>query len=472
VKDKQESLRGLPSVEALVAGLEASEEGRGKPRQVIVECAREVLAELRRSILDGTSARPYGVNEVIELVAERLGQSDYKGIRRVLNATGVIVHTNLGRSLLSPEACRSVNEVSSSYCSLEIDLVSGKRTSRSIHVGRLLSRLTGSEDALVVNNNAAAVMLSLNTLCRDKEVVVSRGELVEIGGSFRLPEIMQRSGAVLVEVGTTNRTRLDDYEGALNERTGAILKVHQSNFMMWGYVESAPTAELARLAHGRGLILIDDLGSGALYDFSAMGLDREPMPADSLKSGSDLVTFSGDKLMGGPQAGIIAGRSNLVRECKSNPMARALRVDKTTLAALQATLELYLEPERLPGRLPVLRMISMPASDIGRRAEGVAAALGAVSKSFAVSVREDESRIGGGALPGSALPTFAVVIEPERISPDGLLRELRKCRIPIIARISEDRVLLDLRTVDPQEDGLIIDLVTEVLARLDDEERS
>jgi L-seryl-tRNA(Ser) seleniumtransferase len=337
----------------------------------------------------------------------------------------------------------------------------------------LISGLVGCDGALVVNNNAAAVMLVLNTLCSEREVIVSRGELVEIGGSFRLPEIIERSGAKLVEVGTTNRTRIEDFERAVTDRTGAILKVHQSNFMMWGFVESVPCADLAKLARDRGVLLIDDLGSGALYDFSQVGIEREPLPQDSLKCGAQLVTFSGDKLMGGPQAGIVVGDGELVAECRGNPMARALRVDRVTLAALQATLMLYHEPGRLAERLPTLRMIALPAGEIKKRAEAAAEVLSEEARGAAtVTVEEDESRIGGGALPGSAIPTFAIVISPRGISADDFVLQLRKCDVPIVGRISEDRVLLDLRTVKPSEDDLLIKSINGIFACIRDQERS
>lgn len=473
MKDRQELLRRLPSVEVVVEKLVRAGDVAGQPRQVMVNATRKALDGLRRAILDGSISDAPEESEVLESVRAELARSGLKGIRKVINATGVIVHTNLGRSLLAEEACNAISEVISSYANLELDLVSGKRASRTAHVAGLLVQLIGCEGAHVVNNNAAAVMLALNTLCEGEEVIVSRGELVEIGGSFRLPEIIEKSGAKLVEVGTTNRTRIEDYEKAHSERTGAILKVHQSNFMMSGFVESVSCSELAALAHDKGVLLIDDLGSGALYDFSAMGIEREPMPQDSLRCGAGLVTFSGDKLMGGPQAGILVGNADLVDRCRSNPMARALRVDRITLAALQATLMLYFEPESLARRLPTLGMMSTPAADLEKRAERVAGALAAAAGEVAgISVAADESRIGGGALPGSAIPTYVVVISPRMTTANDLVLELRKCEVPIIARISEDRILLDLRTVRPSEDDLIINLISGVLARIQDEERS
>lgn len=473
MEDRQELLRSLPSVEVVVEKLERSADASGQPRQVMVNAAREAVSELRQAILDGSITEAPGEAGAVDRARLKLAQAHLKGIRGLINATGVIVHTNLGRSLLAEEARRAVDEVVSSYASLEMDLVTGKRTSRTAHVSSLLVSLIGCEDALVVNNNAAAVMLVLNTLAAGREVVVSRGELVEIGGSFRLPEIIERSGCKLVEVGTTNRTRAEDYERALGERTGAILKVHQSNFMMSGFVESVPCADLAAIARKRKVHFIDDLGSGALYDFTTMGVEKEPLPQESLKCGADLVTFSGDKLMGGPQAGIVVGAAGLVGDCRHNPMARALRVDRVTLAALQATLELYFEPEKLSDRLPTLRMISMPAEDIRKRAERVAEAASRTAGDAAeVSVAEDESRIGGGALPGSAIPTHVVVISPRDVSADDFAFQLRKGKVPVVGRISEGRIMLDLRTVKTSEDDLLINLIGEVFARIRNHERS
>ena len=473
MEDRQELLRSLPSVEVVVEKLERSSDASSHPRQVMVKAAREVVSELRQGILDGSIKEAPGESGVLDRVRIRLQESRLRGIRKIINATGVIVHTNLGRSLLAEEARAAVDEAVSSYASLEMDLVTGKRTSRTAHVCDLLSGLVGCEGAAVVNNNAAAVMLVLNTLCSGREVVVSRGELVEIGGSFRLPEIIEKSGAKLVEVGTTNRTRLEDYERAVTERTGAILKVHQSNFMMSGFVESVSCADLAKLADKKGLLLIDDLGSGALYDFAEMGIGREPLPQDSLKSGVHIVTFSGDKLMGGPQAGIVLGKGDLVEKCRRNPMARALRVDKVTLAALQATLMLYLDPEHIVERMPTLKMMAAPAEEIRKRAERVAEALSQeAGAAAAISVAEDQSRIGGGALPGSAIPTYVIVISPGETSADDFVLEMRKCEVPVIGRISEDRALLDLRTVNPSEDDLLIKSINGIFARIRDNERS
>ncbi len=473
MEDRQELLRSLPSVEVVVDKIERSGEASGQPRQIMVNAAREAVSELRQAILDGTVIEAPGEDAVLDRVRGKLANSHLRGIRALINATGVIVHTNLGRSLLAEEARRAVDEVVTSYASLEMDLVTGKRTSRTAHVSALLIDLIGCEDALVVNNNAAAVMLVLNTLSAGREVIVSRGELVEIGGSFRLPEIILRSGCSLVEVGTTNRTRVEDYERALTGHTGAILKVHQSNFMMSGFVESVPCADLARVAESRGVHFIDDLGSGALYDFSTMGIEREPLPQDSLKCGAHLVTFSGDKLMGGPQAGMVVGRGDLVEECRRNPMARALRVDRVTLAALQATLMLYLEPERLPERLPTLKMMSTPAEEIRKRAERIAEAVAQAAGSAAkVEVADDESRIGGGALPGSAIPTYAVVISLRDLSADDFVCELRKGEVPVVGRISEGNVVLDPRTVKTSQDDLLIDLIGKALARIRNHERS
>jgi L-seryl-tRNA(Ser) seleniumtransferase len=323
-------------------------------------------------------------------------------------------------------------------------------------VDRLISRIVGSEDGFCVNNNAGAVLISLNTVCFGRETIVSRGELVEIGGSFRLPDVMEKSGSKLVEVGTTNRTRIEDYEAAIGRQTAAILKVHPSNFAMTGFVESPALRDLAELAHSRGIMLIEDLGSGALVDLSRLGLDKEPMPQQSVADGADVVTFSGDKLLGGPQAGLIVGRSEPVSRMKTNPLARALRLDKLTLAALEETLRLYLAPEGVEAAVPTLRMLACPAEEIEARARKVAGAVSAeAGGTLRVAVVKSTSQVGGGSLPLADLETSAVSISSDRQSPNQIVQALRECEIPVIARIVDQEVCMDLRTVDPSDDGLL-----------------
>ena len=460
--DKQDLLRSIPAVERVLEQADLERLARGLPRWAVTEGVRLVLDRIRHSIVDGERKTRPEMAEILEevrLVAEHLAQ---RGIGKVINATGVLLHTNLGRAILSESAVEAVAEVARGYSSLEIDLDSGKRTSRLRHIEGLLKRIVGCEAATAVNNNAGAVLLALNTLANGKEVIVSRGELIEIGGSFRLPEVIAKSGTIMVEVGTTNRTHLDDYRRAICDRTAAILKVHRSNFEMTGFVESVAPAELAELAHKHDLILIEDLGSGALVDYAEFGIEHEPMPQESLRHGADIVTFSGDKLLCGPQAGIVVGRKHLVDEIKVNPLARALRLDKMTLAALEATLRIYLEPEKIKESIPILKMISTPVADLEARARTIEAMLKEkVGGELETTVERESSEIGGGSLPGVSLETAVVKISSRHKRPDEISWVLRKCKPPIIARIANDRVILDLRTVQPSEDDM---LVTQIAA--------
>jgi L-seryl-tRNA(Ser) seleniumtransferase len=465
VDTKQDLLRKIPSVEnvleqAPVRALEAS-----LPRWLVADAVRTVLDEMRRNISSGKRSREPDLGEIVGLVKDTARAGARRGIRRIINATGIVIHTNLGRANLSPEAARAVQEVATSYCTLEFDLETGKRTKRTRHVEKLISRITGCEDAYIVNNNAGAVLLALNTLADGKEAVVSRGELVEIGGSFRLPEVMDKSGARMVEVGTTNRTRLGDYESALGPATAVLLKVHWSNFEMTGYVESVPPGDLAILAHEHGLVMMEDLGSGALVDFSRLGVTKEAMPQESLRVGVDVVTFSGDKLLGGPQAGLILGRSDLIARMKQNPLARALRVDKMTLAAMEETLRHYLETETVFEKIPALATISRKAEELRPRAERIASKIAdAAGAGLEVDVGTAESQVGGGSLPTAGLETAVVKLSSKKLSPDEIIARLRTGEIPIIARIAEDRVIIDLRTVQPSEDENLARQVVTALA--------
>jgi L-seryl-tRNA(Ser) seleniumtransferase len=456
VNIRQDLLRKIPSVEAVLEEAGVRELGDSFPRWVVADAVRAVLAETRKGIASGDSTEAPQMRWIVQRVGLAARELSARGIRRVINATGIVIHTNLGRANLSDQAARAVEEVATRYSTLEIDLETGKRTKRTIHVGRLVARLTDCEDAFVVNNNAAAVMLALNTLADGKEVIVSRGELVEIGGSFRLPEVMAKSGARMVEVGTTNRTRLKDYEKALSPSTAVLLKVHWSNFEMKGYVESVSPKDLAQLAHKHGLVMMEDLGSGALLDFSRFGIAREPMPQDSLRDGVDVVTFSGDKLLGGPQAGILAGRSDSIGRMKKNPLARALRVDKMVLAAMEETLRHYLEPDTVVDKIPALRSIACRPGELEARAAGIVSTIAATGGgSVSVAVGRSESQVGGGSLPTAGLATSVIRMTSPRWSPDELTARLRRNRPPIIARIEEDTVIMDLRTVQPDEDEIL-----------------
>jgi L-seryl-tRNA(Ser) seleniumtransferase len=416
-------LRDLPSVDELARGVEDA---------LAVAAAREVLEQAREEIKAG--ADPGDLHSRLQ---ERLAATRRPALRRVLNATGVIVHTNLGRAPLADAALERVADAAS-YSNLEYDLSSGSRGSRQDHLAPLLRRLTGAEAAIVVNNNAAAVLLALAALAEGREVVVSRGELIEIGDGFRIPDVLARSGARLVEVGTTNRTRAADYERAIGPETALLLRVHQSNFRVVGFSAQPRLAELATVAQRHGLPLVDDLGSGALLE-----IEGEPTPAAAIAAGADLVCFSGDKLLGGPQAGIVAGRAELVERLRRHPLHRALRSDKLTLAALEGTLALYLDR---PDEIPVVRMLREPAGSVRARAERLAEAVGG-------TVEETVARVGGGALPLAELPSFACAVE------EALAAALRGHEPPVVAVVRDGRTLLDCRTLTDGEVDVVVEAV-------------
>jgi L-seryl-tRNA(Ser) seleniumtransferase len=418
------TLRELPSVDRLLADSRLADE----PHELALEAARAALEHARTEIRAGRDP-----GDVAALAAAQLDAWRLPSLRRVLNATGVIVHTNLGRAPLAESALERVREVGAGYSTLEYDRAAGGRGSRQEHLVEPLRRLTGAEAALVVNNNAAAVLLALAALAEGREVVVSRGELIEIGDGFRIPDVLVRSGARLVEVGTTNRTRAADYERAIGPDTALLLRVHQSNFRVVGFTELPALGELADVARRAGLPLVDDLGSGALFPFG-----DEPTAAASLAAGADLVCFSGDKLLGGPQAGILVGRAELVERLRRHPLQRALRADKLTLAALEGTLALALDPERARREIPVLRMLEEPAETIRERAERLAALVGG-------QVEETVARVGGGALPLAQLPSVACALEEE------LAARLRAGEPPVIALVRDGRTLLDVRTLRDDE---------------------
>jgi len=403
------------------------------PRPLLVSAARSALARAREELQAG--AEP---GDLVERVESELAAARGARLRRVINATGVIIHTNLGRAPLAPEALERVNAVAGGYSNLEYDLGEGGRGSRQDHVAPILRRLTGAEAALVVNNNAAAVLLALAALAEGREVLVSRGELIEIGDGFRIPDVLARSGARLREVGTTNRTRAGDYDRAIGPETALLLRVHQSNFRVVGFTEQPRLADLARVARAHGLPLVDDLGSGALFANSSLLLGDEPTARASLEAGADLVCFSGDKLLGGPQAGIIVGRAELVERLRRHPLQRALRADKLTLAALEATLALYLDPELAAREVPVLRMLAEPVETVRARAQRLADLVGG-------DVEPTVGRVGGGALPLTELPSFACAVEEE------LAPRLRETDPPVIGVVRDGRCLLDCRTLRDEE---------------------
>lgn len=446
---KPDQLRQLPSVDALLQDHTLRELEYRYGHAIVLDACRAALDAARQAILGGADAPMPAM--LIDDVCARIERAVQPSLIPVINATGVIIHTNLGRAPLSDETLAAMKLAAQGYSNLEYDLDAGERGSRYVHAEALLTRLTGAQAALIVNNNAAAVMLILATFARGKQVVISRGQLVEIGGGFRIPEVMQQSGATLVEVGTTNRTYIADYARAINEQTALLMRVHSSNFKMIGFTHQATLEELVALAHEKNLLCVDDLGSGALIDTSAYGLAHEPMPQESLTAGADVVSFSGDKLLGGPQAGIILGRKNIIETLKKHPLTRALRVDKVTLAGVQATLLHYLKNEATK-KIPIWKMIAIPRDELDARAQKWAERLRA--SKLDASVVDAESTVGGGSLPGETLPTRAVAIAVT--SPNDFAKRLRENTPPIIARIEENRIVFDPRTVLQSEEEMLL----------------
>jgi L-seryl-tRNA(Ser) seleniumtransferase len=445
------ALRGLPSVDAVLRAAPRSLVSTGR-RPRFVAAVRETLAAARR---DASGGRGLPDTEAIVREArERLERAERPTLVPVINATGVILHTNLGRAALAPEAVDAIRRAAGAV-SVEYDLEEGRRGERHVHARRLLAELSGAQDALVANNNAAAVLLALAALAKGKEVLVARGELIEIGGSFRIPDVLRQSGAKLVEVGTTNRTYLRDYAEAITPRTAVILRAHASNFRVVGFTHAASDRELAALARERGLTLLHDLGSGTFLDTARFGLAHEQTVAEAVAAGADIVTFSGDKLLGGPQAGLAVGRTELIDRLRRHPFMRAVRPDKLTLAALVATLELYRDG-RATERVPVWRMIAARPAALARRAKAIASALTAAgAEARAVST---ESTIGGGSLPEETQPSRGVALIAKR--PQELARALRRAQTPVIGRIVEDDVVLDLRSVLPEDDERLLRAVS------------
>ena len=447
--------REIPSVDALLASPEFEPILKEFPRQLVVTVTRIVIEEIRNSLLAGDKdIEPDGLDYYARTVLIRLGKETMPSLRGVINATGVVLHTNLGRAPLAEVAADAMAAAARGYSNLEYDVELGKRGSRYDHCVKLLRELTGAEDAIVVNNNAAALVLVLNTTAKGKGVAVSRGELVEIGGGFRIPEILERAGAFLVEVGSTNRTRLSDYEDSIEKgEVAAILKVHRSNFRITGFTEDTTLASLADLANEEGIPLLHDLGSGLFITADALALPAEPLASDSLNMGADLVAVSGDKLLGGPQAGIILGNSELINSLRQNPLCRALRVDKVTLAGLEATLQLYRDPGQALESIPTLRMLGNTPESLGKRCEDLDAELTGLG--IGSSIVESEGRVGGGTYPGVKLPGFALALDGPH-GAEALAMHLRNGDPPVIARIVDKRVFIDLRTVLPgQENDLV-----------------
>ena len=454
-KEIQNSLASLPSVDVLLKQIDPS-----YPHGKAKEATQQVLASFREAVVDGTRKTVIDQKEVIELIHKQLEEKQFS-LRRVINATGTVIHTNLGRSSLSEKTKEQLLATSFHYSNLEFDLESGKRGSRYSHLVSIVKKLTGAEDVLVVNNNAAAVLLVLSTLTQEKEVLVSRGELVEIGGAFRIPDVITSSGGTIVEVGTTNKTHLADYEKALTEETGAILKVHTSNYRIVGFTETPVLNDLAELAHAKNLPLINDLGSGLLMDMRPFGLPYEPTVKEVLDQGCDIVTFSGDKLLGGPQAGIIVGKKEYIDKMKKNQLLRALRIDKMTLSALEATLSLYLDEKEALKSVPTLQMIGQSEEDCLGKAAELAAMLQSITE-LSVKIEKDSSKIGGGSYPEHLLPTYAVALSSSKFSADTLQEKLRLAATPIISRIKDDCNYLDVRTIAIEEFAAIQESLQEI----------
>ena len=447
------SLRSLPSVDRLLrhAGLKASIDQHG--RSLVTDAIRQVLAEARDEITSSGGA--LDDEDLIARVAQRATAYATPSLRRVFNLTGTILHTNLGRAPLPPEAIEAVLTAAREPSNLEFDLETGKRGDRDDHIEAALRRLTGAPAATVVNNNAAAVLLVLNTLALRKEVPTSRGELIEIGGSFRMPDIMKRAGCTLREVGTTNRIHLRDYAEVIGPKTGLVMRVHTSNYEVVGFTATVPEQELSSLCREQGIPFVVDLGSGMLVNLDAYGLPHEPTPSEALAHGADIVTFSGDKLLGGPQAGLIVGRADLVAAIKRNPLRRTLRIDKMTVAALSAVLAIYGDPDRLTERLPVLRYLTRPIAEIRAGAERVLPPLSAAFDRVAtVRVTDCQSQIGSGALPTRTIPSAGMAIQPRARRSGGSVQAIaaafRRLPIPVIGRVQEDTFLLDIRCLDDE----------------------
>ena len=443
----------LPSVHSLLGDKKVNELSKSHGTFLVTKCAKKVLRELRGQVLNGHIT---DFETILELLQKEVTQTIEPSLRPVINLTGTVLHTNLGRASLPENAIQAMIDVSRGACNLEFNLETGKRDDRQAHSETLLCELTGAEATLVVNNNAAAVFLVLNSLAKRKEVPVSRGELIEIGGGFRMPDIMTRAGCKLIEVGTTNRTHCIDFETAINSRTAMLLKVHTSNFRIEGFTKCVSGKELSKIARDQNIPLLIDLGSGNLIDLKNYQLPDEPTVRETLKSGADLVTFSGDKLLGGPQAGIIAGRRDLITKLKQNPLARAMRPDKLTLAALEAVLSLYINPLRLKTELPTLRWLSRDLIEIEKVAYSLVPTIKEWCQGFEVSVVPSYSKIGSGALPIERVKSFALTIAPLRQKRSGtalkaLARAFRNLPIPVIGRVFENALWLDLRCLEDQQ---------------------
>jgi len=462
MQDKNSILRNLPKVDYLINAINGKYPDWNIPRNVLVQSIREVLEDARKRIMQSVEVSfAYDEDTILEWVKSRADKNFLPSLIKVVNGTGVVIHTNLGRSPLSENAANAVKEVSMSYSNLEYDLDEGKRGTRQSHAVKLLQLLTGAESAMVVNNDAAALFLTLNTLASGKEIIVSRGELIEIGDSFRIPEIIEKSGTIMREIGTTNKTKLSDYEKAITENTSLILKVHPSNYRIMGFTEEASLKELKELSERASIPLVYDLGSGLMLDMLEMDMDFEPTVPRSVKLGCDLVLFSGDKLLGGPQAGIIIGKSIYIETIRVNPLARVVRMDKMNFAALEATLRSYFDDEGVKDEIPTLSMISKSAKSLKEESEKLYGIIKeSVDHTWELSIEKGESRIGGGSFPLYSLPTHMLSIKPSGISLESLERAMRRNNPPIITRVFDDKLYIDPRTLLSGDIDIIRDFFT------------
>lgn len=464
MNDKNQLLRKLPKIDSVLDDLEYSTSAY-IPVVLLKSAVRETIERYRKLILAGTiSELPQTREEWNSIFADAIDRKNRPNLQRIINGTGVVIHTNLGRSLLGEQSMQALQNAASHYTNLEFDLSTGKRGSRYSLVEEIICELTGAEAALVVNNNAAAVLLSLNTLSFQKETIVSRGQLVEIGGSFRIPDVMARSGANMVEVGATNRTHLRDYENVIHEETGLLLKVHTSNFRVIGFTSEVPVHDLVTLGRKFGVPVMEDLGSGSLIDLSPWGLPKEPTVQEIVKAGADVVTFSGDKLLGGPQAGLIVGKEDIIARIKKNPMNRALRIDKFTLASLETVLRDYYDFDHALQSIPTLSMLTADPATIKKKGQRILRRLGGAQKvkNF-ILIQKTVSRVGGGAMPEHGLASWALALQPGDKGASGLEKWFRSLAVPLIVRIEDERMIIDLRTILEDDIPLLVNILTKFM---------
>ncbi|WP_017414442.1 L-seryl-tRNA(Sec) selenium transferase [Clostridium tunisiense] len=450
-----ELLRKLPKIDELLKEKEVQNAIDYNPRVLVVEALRESIDMFRKEILSD-KIQSLEKNQVLNYALNLLSKKNRANLRKVINATGTVIHTNLGRSLLGEKAIENVVTVAGSYNNLEYDIDSGKRGSRYSHIEDLIKKITGAEAAMVVNNNAAAIMLVLDTLSKDKEAIVSRGQLVEIGGSFRVPEVMKFSGAKLVEVGTTNRTHVYDYENNITDSTGVLMKIHTSNFKIYGFTEEVSLEELVSLGNKKNIPVVEDIGSGVLIDFSKYGFTYEPTVQESIKKGVDVVTFSGDKMLGGPQAGIIAGKKKYIDLMKKNQLTRALRIDKMTLAALEGTFRYYLDEAEAIKNIPSLNMILCSKEDVKKKCVKLKKKLQNKIHWLELTIDSDYSMVGGGSMPTEKIPTYVIKVKSDKLSPQEMEKELRMGEVSIICRIFNNELILDGRTLFEKDFDTIV----------------